>query len=313
MRKLELQCFFWIIGKVGVVLGSACVARSNKVSCRYKPGFASAGLALMLMGSLPAQSGDGSGDNSSSVASSTEGESLKDNDPVAIVENVEPPSGAAVALMDYLYAGGTVELAEDSRLEIVYFESCRAETILGGRVEVGTERSDVAGGDVEAEQIECSQPQRVVSADRGRAGATVEREGGAQGADQKNSGQAADQNEGKEYGHQLGALDPDSNSIWEVPSNRPWFKWPDNISATGTVRLTVVTADQTPPRMMWSTRTEKDSIRYAGNAPALTVGEHYRVRLTNSGDTLAKALFTPTRPMDKNDTNVATQLVPLAE
>lgn len=75
-------------------------------------------------------------------------------EPVAIVE--EAPERTGVFLMDYLEAGTTFELASDEKLVISYLKSCQRETITGGRVIVGFEKSTVKGGALQREEIDCS-------------------------------------------------------------------------------------------------------------------------------------------------------------
>ncbi|MBK1868399.1 hypothetical protein [Taklimakanibacter albus] len=75
-------------------------------------------------------------------------------EPVAIVE--EAPERTGVFLMDYLEAGTAFELASDEKLVISYLKSCQRETITGGRVIVGFEKSTVKGGALQREEIDCS-------------------------------------------------------------------------------------------------------------------------------------------------------------
>lgn len=74
--------------------------------------------------------------------------------PAAIVEDVEAPS-AGVAFMDYLVPGRVIELGTNGTLKLGYLRSCFSETITGGQVVVGRERSRVAGGNLERRRVEC--------------------------------------------------------------------------------------------------------------------------------------------------------------
>lgn len=74
-------------------------------------------------------------------------------EPVAIVEEA---SGVATAsAMDMLEPGRTIELAEIGHLVVGYLRSCWRETIDGGRVTIGVEKSEVVGGRVLRELVEC--------------------------------------------------------------------------------------------------------------------------------------------------------------
>lgn len=75
-------------------------------------------------------------------------------EPVAIVEDVSS-ADAGVELFDYLNEGHNIELGEDDQLVIGYLSSCRRETITGGSVTVGSERSEVVGGTVSRDLVQC--------------------------------------------------------------------------------------------------------------------------------------------------------------
>jgi hypothetical protein len=74
-------------------------------------------------------------------------------EPVAIVE--EASGAATTSAMDMLEPGRTIELAEAGHLVIGYLRSCWREMIDGGRVTIGVEKSEVVGGRVLRELVEC--------------------------------------------------------------------------------------------------------------------------------------------------------------
>lgn len=76
------------------------------------------------------------------------------NDPVAMVEDVKSKS-AGVQFMEYLHQGKVIALGAKDVLVVDYFHSCVRETIRGGTVTVGAEHSDVLGGDVSTETVQC--------------------------------------------------------------------------------------------------------------------------------------------------------------
>ncbi len=75
-------------------------------------------------------------------------------EPVALVENVTG-TAAGVDFMEYLSPGKVIRLGVKDELVVDYFHSCVRETITGGTVTVGAERSNVAGGAVHRERVEC--------------------------------------------------------------------------------------------------------------------------------------------------------------
>jgi hypothetical protein len=94
-------------------------------------------------------------------------------EPVAIVEDIEA-AGAKIQFMDYLGVGRVVELGASGRLELGYLLSCQHETISGGRVTVGRQRSQGEGGQVERGLVECDGDKlRLGSDTKGKSGVMV--------------------------------------------------------------------------------------------------------------------------------------------
>ena len=96
--------------------------------------------------------------------------------PSAVVEEV----GAGVAgvqFMDYVEPGQVIRLGAVDRLVLGYLKSCWRETITGGTVTVGTEQSQVAGGEVARVQVQCEGGKMMLSAElAGKSGAMVFRQ-----------------------------------------------------------------------------------------------------------------------------------------
>ena len=72
----------------------------------------------------------------------------------ALVEDVTGTS-AGVEFMDYLEAGKVIHLDPQDSIVVSYLYSCTHETIRGGTITVGRERSDVQLGKVERTSIPC--------------------------------------------------------------------------------------------------------------------------------------------------------------
>src|ERR1700682_820215 len=65
--------------------------------------------------------------------------------PVALVEDVRG-NLPGVEFMDYLDAGQVIQLGPQDTIVLSYLKSCMHETITGGAVTIGTERSEVNSG-----------------------------------------------------------------------------------------------------------------------------------------------------------------------
>lgn len=74
--------------------------------------------------------------------------------PTALVEDVKS-AGAGVEFMDYVGSGQIIKLAPHDTLVLSYLQSCEQETITGGTVVVGAERSDIKGGQVVRSTAPC--------------------------------------------------------------------------------------------------------------------------------------------------------------
>lgn len=74
--------------------------------------------------------------------------------PIALVEDVSSAT-ADVEFMDYVGAGQIIKLGPRDTLVLSYLRSCEHETITGGTVRVGLERSEVADGKVVRAKIPC--------------------------------------------------------------------------------------------------------------------------------------------------------------
>src|SRR5262249_23532857 len=57
--------------------------------------------------------------------------------------------------MDYVDPGQVIRLGAHDRIVLGYLRSCWRETISGGTVTVGTEQSEVAGGEVARDKVAC--------------------------------------------------------------------------------------------------------------------------------------------------------------
>lgn len=74
--------------------------------------------------------------------------------PTALVEDVKSAS-AGVEFMDYVGSGQVIKLGAHDTLVLSYLQSCEQETITGGTVTVGTERSAVLGGQISRAKAPC--------------------------------------------------------------------------------------------------------------------------------------------------------------
>ena len=74
--------------------------------------------------------------------------------PTALVEDVKSTT-ADVEFMDYLGTGQVIKLEPRDVLVLSYLKSCEHETITGGTVSVGAERSEVQGGKIVRAKVRC--------------------------------------------------------------------------------------------------------------------------------------------------------------
>ena len=79
--------------------------------------------------------------------------------PVALVEDISSNnsnnSSTDVEFMDYVGGGQVIKLAPRDVLVLSYLKSCAHETITGGTVRIGIERSEVEGGKVVRTKVAC--------------------------------------------------------------------------------------------------------------------------------------------------------------
>jgi hypothetical protein len=75
--------------------------------------------------------------------------------PTALVEDVKSAS-ADVEFMDYVGTGQVIKLAPSDVLVLSYLKSCEHETITGGTVRVGSDKSVVEGGSVVRTKVPCN-------------------------------------------------------------------------------------------------------------------------------------------------------------
>ena len=75
--------------------------------------------------------------------------------PIALVEDVKSAT-ADIEFMDYVGNGQVIKLGPRDVLVLSYLKSCEHETITGGTVIVGTERSEVRDGEVVRAKVPCN-------------------------------------------------------------------------------------------------------------------------------------------------------------
>jgi len=74
--------------------------------------------------------------------------------PTALVEDVNSTTGD-IEFMDYVGNGQVIKLEPRDTLVLSYLKSCEHETITGGTVIVGAERSDVRDGQIVRAKVPC--------------------------------------------------------------------------------------------------------------------------------------------------------------
>jgi hypothetical protein len=96
--------------------------------------------------------------------------------PAAVVEEVQG-SVPGVQFMDYIDVGQVIRLGAHDRIVLGYLKSCARETITGGTVTVGTDQSEVAGGEVARTKVACEGGKMLLSSElAGKSAAMVFRQ-----------------------------------------------------------------------------------------------------------------------------------------
>lgn len=90
--------------------------------------------------------------------------------PTALVEDVTSKS-AEVEFMDYVGSGQVIQLGASDVLVLSYLKSCEHETITGGTVTVGAQRSEVQGGKIVRAKVACDGGNMHLSAAQANASA----------------------------------------------------------------------------------------------------------------------------------------------
>src|SRR4029079_14062974 len=75
--------------------------------------------------------------------------------PSALVEDIKGAS-TDVEFMDYVGAGQVIKLQPRDVLVLSYLKSCEHETITGGTVRIGADKSEVEGGKVARTKLRCN-------------------------------------------------------------------------------------------------------------------------------------------------------------
>ena len=93
--------------------------------------------------------------------------------PTALVEDVKSAT-AVIEFMDYVGRGQTIKLEPSDVLVLSYLKSCEHETITGGTVIVGAERSDVRDGQIVRAKVPCDGGKmRLISQQASKSAASV--------------------------------------------------------------------------------------------------------------------------------------------
>ena len=90
--------------------------------------------------------------------------------PTALVEDVKSAS-ADVEFMDYVGTGQVIKLEPSDVLVLSYLKSCEHETITGGTVRVGRDKSDVDGGKIARAKVPCNGGNMKLSSQQANASA----------------------------------------------------------------------------------------------------------------------------------------------
>lgn len=86
---------------------------------------------------------------------------------------IEESTAASVQEFDLFKEGDSFNLSAGETVVIGYMTSCTRETITGGSVTIGAKESDVAGGKVAREEVQCTEPRLELTAAESQEGAVI--------------------------------------------------------------------------------------------------------------------------------------------
>lgn len=92
--------------------------------------------------------------------------------PAAIVEETDAPS-LRLQAMDYVVEGQRIALQPGEAIILGYLASCQRERITGGEIVVGAAESQVVGGDVKRNRVECDGGAMDIAADQAAKSAVM--------------------------------------------------------------------------------------------------------------------------------------------
>ncbi len=224
-----------------------------------------------------------SGDDEEEAAKSSEEQAPYDpSQPVALVESIAVAPEAGVETMDYVYIDQTVDLGAEGVAVLAYFDSCVRETVTGGRVSIGRDRSTVSGGKIESETLACRGAVPIIVADASEAGAAVKRITPFNAAEWRE---------------------------WTVKSRQPIFKW-EREDGEEPVFVVVAYLDSEPFRLIWQGISTDTYLTYPEDAPPLEAGMPYLVQIQHPNGRQVSAVFSVDPWLDVAH-NAANRIVPL--
>ncbi|MGE0745968.1 MAG: hypothetical protein AB7K86_12005 [Rhodospirillales bacterium] len=93
-------------------------------------------------------------------------------DPVAVVEEISDPS-VGIEPFEFLLEGRVIALSAGTVAVIGYLQSCVRETVTAGTILVGERQSQVSGGTVEREKVQCDGGRLILTRAQARASGVV--------------------------------------------------------------------------------------------------------------------------------------------
>ena len=191
---------------------------------------------------------------------------------VALVEDIRNAPDAGVGFMDYVFPQQEIALGATGVIVLAHLDSCLVETIKGGTVTVSRAGSKVAGGSLEAVNVNCRVAKPIITAENREAGAVVNR---------------VIVFEGMDWSEQV------------IKTARPTLKWN---GAKGESQVRVIDMDRPQTTVIWQGRTTNSFIVYPPDAAQLRIGMPYRVEVSEPGGRTFAALFSIDPDLEVSDT-----------
>ena len=204
--------------------------------------------------------------------------------PVALIESIENAPDAGYLSFDYVYDKDEIDLRPGGRVVLAYFDSCRVDTITGGRIKIKDDGIKVKDDGVTSSQMrQCRTETVALSKDAKEAGASVKR---------------------------ISPFNSEEWEEWAVSTPQPVFKWAtaDNPGPPQSIRIFYL--DAATPQLFWEGSASSSFLVYPEGGPRFEVGMPYQAVAEFSNGDQVSAVFSIDPALEVSDGPME-RLIPL--